>query len=40
MALRVWLILLVLLTGAPLAGADTAPPLYTQVAGGEEEIDR
>ena len=38
MALRVWLILLVLLTGAQLAGADTAPPLYTQVAGGEQEI--
>jgi L,D-transpeptidase ErfK/SrfK len=29
---------LVLLTGARLAGADTAPPLYTQVAGGEHEI--
>jgi L,D-transpeptidase ErfK/SrfK len=39
MALRAWLILLVLLTGAQLAGAaDTAPPLYTQVAGGEHEI--
>ena len=38
MALRAWLILLVLLTGAQLAGADTAPPLYTQVAGGEQEI--
>ena len=39
MALRVWLILLVLLAGAQLAGADSAPPLYHQVAGGEEEID-
>ena len=38
MALRAWIILLVLLTGAQLAGADTAPPLYTQVAGGEQEI--
>ena len=38
MVLRAWLILLVLLTGASLAGADTAPPLYTQVAGGEQEI--
>ena len=38
MILRVWLMLLVLLTGAQLAGADTAPPLYTQVAGGEQEI--
>jgi L,D-transpeptidase ErfK/SrfK len=38
MALRIWLFLLVLLTGARLAGADTAPPLYTQVAGGEQEI--
>jgi len=38
MALRVWLILVVLLAGAQLAGADTAPPLYTQVAGGEQEI--
>jgi L,D-transpeptidase ErfK/SrfK len=38
MALRAWLILLVLLTGAQLAGADTAPPLYTKVAGGEREI--
>ncbi len=38
MALRAWLILLVLLTGVQLAGADTAPPLYTQVAGGEHEI--
>jgi L,D-transpeptidase ErfK/SrfK len=38
MALRACLILLVLLMGAQLAGADTAPPLYTQVAGGEQEI--
>jgi L,D-transpeptidase ErfK/SrfK len=38
MALRAWLILLVLLTGTQLAAADTAPPLYTQVAGGEQEI--
>jgi L,D-transpeptidase ErfK/SrfK len=38
MALKVWLILSVLLAGARLAGADTAPPLYTQVAGGEQEI--
>jgi len=38
MALRAWLIIVVLLAGARLAGADTAPPLYTQVAGGEKEI--
>ena len=38
MALRAWLILFVLLTGTHLAGADTAPPLYTQLAGGEQEI--
>ena len=38
MALRVWLIIVVLLTAAQLASADTAPPLYTQVAGGEKEI--
>jgi L,D-transpeptidase ErfK/SrfK len=38
MILRVFLLLSVLLTGARLAGADTAPPLYTQVAGGEREI--
>ena len=38
MILRVWLMVLVLLTGARLAGADSAPPLYTQVAGGEQEI--
>jgi L,D-transpeptidase ErfK/SrfK len=38
MALRAWLILLILLTGAQPAVADTAPPLYTQVAGGEQEI--
>jgi len=34
----VWLILLVLLMGARAAGADSAPPLYHQVAGGEEEV--
>ncbi len=38
MALRLWLILLVLLGGAQLAGADSAPPLYTQLGGGEQEI--
>jgi L,D-transpeptidase ErfK/SrfK len=38
MRLRVWLTVLVLLTGAQLAGADSAPPLYTQVAGSEHEI--
>jgi L,D-transpeptidase ErfK/SrfK len=38
MALRAWIILLVLLMGAQLAGADSAPPLYTQVAGGEQKI--
>jgi L,D-transpeptidase ErfK/SrfK len=38
MMLRVWLMVLVLLTGARLAGADTAPPLYTEVAGGEHEV--
>jgi len=38
MALRAWFILLVLLTGVQLAAADTAPPLYTLVAGGEKEI--
>jgi L,D-transpeptidase ErfK/SrfK len=38
MALRIWLILLVLLAGARLAGAEKAPPLYNQVAGGEQEI--
>ena len=38
MALRVWLILSVLLAGVQLAGAQTAPPLYHQVAGGEQEI--
>jgi L,D-transpeptidase ErfK/SrfK len=38
MILRVWLMVLVLLMGVRLAGADTAPPLYTQVAGGEQEI--
>jgi L,D-transpeptidase ErfK/SrfK len=35
---RVWLILLILLAGAPLANADSAPPLYHQVAGGQTEI--
>ena len=39
MALRVWLTLLVLLTGAQMSRADTAPPLYQQVAGGEQEIE-
>jgi L,D-transpeptidase ErfK/SrfK len=38
MMLRVWLMVLVLLTGAQMAGAETAPPLYTQVAGSEHEI--
>ena len=36
---RVWLILLVLLMVAQLASAQGAPPLYRQVAGGEEEIE-
>jgi L,D-transpeptidase ErfK/SrfK len=35
---RVWLILLILLTGARLASADSAPPLYHQVAGGHTEV--
>ena len=39
MAVRVWLILLILLTGARLASADSAPPLYHQVAGGVEELE-
>jgi L,D-transpeptidase ErfK/SrfK len=39
MAFRVWLILLVLLMGAQAAGANPAPPLYHQVAGGEEDIE-
>jgi L,D-transpeptidase ErfK/SrfK len=39
MALRVWLILMVLLTAAPLAGATTAPPLYTQLGGGEDIME-
>jgi L,D-transpeptidase ErfK/SrfK len=39
MVLRAWLIVLVLLTGVYAApAADTAPPLYQQVAGGEEKI--
>ena len=38
MALRVWLIVSVLLAGVQLAGAQAAPPLYHQVAGGEHEI--
>jgi L,D-transpeptidase ErfK/SrfK len=38
MALRVWLIVSILLAGVELAGAQTAPPLYHQVAGGEQEI--
>jgi L,D-transpeptidase ErfK/SrfK len=38
MMLRVWLMVLVLLAGAQLAGAGSAPPLYTQVAGGEQAI--
>ena len=39
MAVRVWLILVVLLSGAWLANAASAPPLYTQVAGGEEALE-
>jgi L,D-transpeptidase ErfK/SrfK len=39
MALRVWLIVLVLLTWVRLAGADSAPPLYHLVAGGEEAVE-
>jgi L,D-transpeptidase ErfK/SrfK len=35
---RVWLILLILLTGAQLASAGSAPPLYHQVAGGRTEV--
>lgn len=38
MAFRAWIILLVLLTVVQVAGAETAPPLYTQVTGGEQEI--
>jgi L,D-transpeptidase ErfK/SrfK len=38
MVLRVWCILLLLLAGGQLAGAETAPPLYKQVAGGQQEI--
>ena len=37
---RSWLIVLVLLTGVCTAAAsDVAPPLYHQVAGGEEKVD-
>jgi L,D-transpeptidase ErfK/SrfK len=39
MALRLWLMLSVLLAGVQLAGAQTAPPLYHLVAGGEQEIE-
>jgi L,D-transpeptidase ErfK/SrfK len=39
MARRVWFILLVLLTGSRLALADSAPPLYHQVAGGQTEVE-
>jgi L,D-transpeptidase ErfK/SrfK len=40
MMLRVWFIVLVLLTLAHAAvAADTAPPLYHQVAGGEETVE-
>jgi L,D-transpeptidase ErfK/SrfK len=39
MALRLWLTLSVLLAGVQLAGAQTAPPLYHLVAGGEQEIE-
>jgi L,D-transpeptidase ErfK/SrfK len=38
MALRVWFIVSVLLAGVQLAGAQTAPPLYHLVSGGEQEI--
>jgi len=38
MILRVCLMVLVLLAGAQLAGAETAPPLYTVVTGGEKEV--
>jgi L,D-transpeptidase ErfK/SrfK len=38
MTKRFWLIILVLLAGARLAAADSAPPLYKQVAGGESEF--
>ena len=37
MALRVWLMVSVLLAGVQLAGAQAAPPLYHQVAGGEQD---
>jgi L,D-transpeptidase ErfK/SrfK len=40
MVLRIWLIVLVLLTGVyPAAATDVAPPLYHQVAGGEEKVE-
>jgi L,D-transpeptidase ErfK/SrfK len=39
MALRVWLICLVLLMGVQVVSAESVPPLYHQVAGGEECID-
>lgn len=39
MTRRVWLILLILLTGARLASAGADPPLYRQVAGGETEVE-
>jgi L,D-transpeptidase ErfK/SrfK len=39
MTRRMWLILLVLLTGARLASAAADPPLYHQVAGGEAEVE-
>ena len=38
MALRVWLMVSILLAGVQLAGAQAAPPLYHQVAGGEQDI--
>jgi L,D-transpeptidase ErfK/SrfK len=40
MVSRAWLIVLVLLTGVYAAtAAETAPPLYHQVAGGEEKVE-
>lgn len=38
MVARIWLIVFVLLTGVCTAAADVAPPLYHQVAGGEETV--